>query len=590
MESARPRIVRRRPRRGSIERPVNTRLVRSASLVLVLPLLLVGFTIARPGPLPPSPLPPIFDAATTTRLTRDLARDYPSRVPGSSGAIRAAGWYREQLALYGLSVRVDAWDERVPGLGTVALQNLITIVPGQSNEAIAIVAHRDNRPGTSGANDNASGTAALIELARPYARSAIGTPGVQPVHTLVFVSTDAGAYGDAGVRRFLRTPAGKRVVTALVLDGLAGGGRPRVSVGGLDGRSPAPSLVRTLTARVDAAVPAGAKRPGLFEQAIGLGLGFGYGEQAILLGGDVSAVRIGNASDGVPLAGADEPSEIRPTSIARLGGAAEAVLGSLDQAVALPTSTHGFLFLGDRAVRGWSLQLLLIALLVPFAAALVDLHARLRRRGVRIAPAFVAVRRRLGFWLFTGASVLVASLAGVFAHDRAGPLAAGDPSVAGWPVLGLVALGAVIVLGWLVARMRLLPRRPVTVEEDVAGQLAGLVTLGLAAVLTALANPYALGFLAPSILAWTWLPQLGDRPRWARDTLYGIGLVGPPLVLVVLAAELDIGARSALYAISLSTTGVVPWLQTLAVLVWAAAAAQLGAVEAGRYAPGRASG
>lgn len=590
MESARPRIVRRRPRRGSIERPVNVRLVRSASLVLVVPVLLLGFTIARPGPLPPSPLPSTFDGPTSTRLTRDLARDYPTRVPGSAGARRAAGWYREQLALYALPVRVDTWQEDVPGLGRVELQNLVTVVPGQSSEAIAVVAHRDNRPETSGANDNASGTAALIELARPYARSALGTPGVQPLHTLVFVSTDAGAYGAAGMRRFVRTPQGRRVVTAIVLDGISGPERPVVRVGGVGGRSPAPSLVRTLTARVDDALPAGIRRPGLLEQAVGLGLRFGYGEQAVLLDAGVAAVRFGNAGDGVPLSGSDEPVGIRAGMVARLGGAAEATLASLDQGVALPRSTHGYLFLGDRAIRGWSLQLLLVSLLVPFAAMLVDLHVRLRRRGVRIGPAFAAVRRRLGFWLTVGGAVLLASLAGVFAHDRDGVPSAGDPAYGSWPVVGLILLGLAIVLAWLVARMRLLPRRPVTVEEEVAGQLAGLVTLGAAAVLTALANPYALGFLAPSILAWAWLPQLGGRPRWLRDLLYGIGLVAPPLVLVVLAAQLDLGARSVLYAVSLATTGIVPWLQTLALLVWTAAAAQLGAVEAGRYAPGRESG
>lgn len=590
MDSARPRIVRRRPRRGSIERPVNARLVRTASLVLILPILLVGFTIARPGPLPPSQLPPTFDGPTATRLARDLARDYPNRVPDSAGARGAAEWVRAQLALYDLPVRVDAWDERVPGLGLVRLQNLVSVVPGQSADAIAIVAHRDDSRGSSGANDNGSGTAALIELARPYARGAGGQEGVQPLHTLVFVSTDAGAYGGAGIRRFVQSRIGRTVVTALVLDGLAGGQRPVVRVSGPGGRSPAPSLVRTVTARVDAALPAGIRRPGLVEQAVGLGLRFGYGEQAPLLGAGISAVRFGNAPDGTSPPGSDELEDIRSVTLTRLGGAAEAVLASLDQAVALPRSTHGFLFFGDRAVRGWSLQLLLVALLVPFAAVVVDLYARVRRRGVRVAPAFVAIRRRLGFWLVAGLAVLVASTAGVFPHDRPGAIAAGDPGVTRWPVLGLIVLGAVIVLAWLVARVRLLPRRPVTVEEEVAGQLAGLTTLGAAAVLTAIANPYALLFVAPSILAWTWLPQLGDGPRWARDLLYGVGLAAPAVVLIVLAAQLDLGARAALYAVSLATTGIVPWLQTLALLVWAAAAAQLGAVEAGRYAPGRESG
>ena len=66
-----------------------------------------------------------------------------------------------------------------------------------------ITAHRDNNGEGQGANDNASGTAALVELARAYA-PATGTTTVatQPSHTLVFVSTDGGAFGALGAARF----------------------------------------------------------------------------------------------------------------------------------------------------------------------------------------------------------------------------------------------------------------------------------------------------------------------------------------------------------------------------------------------------
>ncbi|MBM3678591.1 MAG: Zn-dependent exopeptidase M28, partial [Actinobacteria bacterium] len=310
MESARPRIVRRRPRRGSIERPINLRLVRSASLALVVPVLLVGFTIARPGPLPPSATPSAFDAASATLLAQTLARDKPARVPGSATALAAGLWYREQLALYALPTSTDRWRETIRGLGTVQLQNVVTVIEGQSAAAIAVVAHRDSGAGTNGANDNASGTAALIELARAYAPTSSGSAGVRPLHTLVFLSTDAAAFGGAGIRRFLASPIARDVIAAVVLDGIGGSARPAIRVGGIGGRSPAPSLVRTVASRIDGAVPMGARSPGLLEQVVGLGLGFGYGEQAVLLGSGISAVRIGNSSDGEGAPGADPTSAI----------------------------------------------------------------------------------------------------------------------------------------------------------------------------------------------------------------------------------------------------------------------------------------
>ena len=51
------RATRRRPRRGSLERPVDGRLYRSTFLVVSLPLLILAFSITRPATLP-APLGP----------------------------------------------------------------------------------------------------------------------------------------------------------------------------------------------------------------------------------------------------------------------------------------------------------------------------------------------------------------------------------------------------------------------------------------------------------------------------------------------------------------------------------------------------
>ena len=200
------RATRRRPRRGSLERPVDGRLYRSAFLVVSLPLLILAFSITRPATLPAPLLPPNFDGPATHALAVEFAGKFSARTPGSAGDLGAAAWFREQFAAYGLPVTSDTWRQDVPGLGRIRLQNLWAVAAGRSSDAIVVLAHRDNTGVGPGANDNATGTAALVELARSYAETG-GTQSGQPVraaHTVVFLSTDGGSYGGLGAVRFVQ--------------------------------------------------------------------------------------------------------------------------------------------------------------------------------------------------------------------------------------------------------------------------------------------------------------------------------------------------------------------------------------------------
>ena len=218
---------------------------------------------------------------------------------------------------------------------------------------------------SAGANDNASGTAALIELARPYALAGTTESARTPLHTLVFLSTDGGAYGSLGAARFAeRSPLADRAVAVVSLDGLAGSATTRLELAGLDGRSPPPVLVRTADARISAETGTAPVRPGVLTQLVSLALPFGYGEQAPVLGAGEPALRITTGSDAGTPSGGDELEGLRPARLGQLGRASEALLNSLDSAVELPDSTDGALFLGDRVVRGWALQLLLLAAVV----------------------------------------------------------------------------------------------------------------------------------------------------------------------------------------------------------------------------------
>ena len=224
--------------------------MRVGFVVVVPAILAMLFSISTTGTLPRYPLEPLFDAANAATMVETLSTQYPSRVPGSEGAADAAFWYRETVAALGLSTEEDVWAEDLADLGTVELRNVVTVVPGRSDETIVVVAHRDNAGTDQPLGDNASGTAALIELARGFAPQEFG-PDPLPDRTLVLVSTDAGSYGGAGAARFAETSELARgAIAVVVLDGLGGRGRPRIAIAGDKPVSPARPLVRTAAVRV----------------------------------------------------------------------------------------------------------------------------------------------------------------------------------------------------------------------------------------------------------------------------------------------------------------------------------------------------
>ncbi len=580
-----PRRHHVRSGRGSLDRPINTPLVRATALLLVGPLLLLALSIGRPGPFPDAQLPNAFDGPSAAALATELARDYPDRAPGSAGATGAAAWYRETLRLYALATAPDVWDQTIPGLGRVQLRNLVTVIPGLRKDAILFVAHRDNRGVGPGANNNASGTAALIELVRAYGRLGTIAGRPQPQHTLIFLSSDGGAYGGYGAERFASTsPLRERVKAAIALEGLAGKARPRLEIAGFGTRSPAPALTRTVDVQVAAQMGESPARPDWLVQLTALGLPFGYGEQAPFLSRQISAVRLTTAAENGSDAAGDVPAALDAAVLAKLGRAAESVLASLDGGIELAGGTAANVYLGDRVVRGWAIEFVFLVALVPFLVGSIDLFARMWRRGLLLAGAWRALRVRFGFWLWVGLLVWVGALTGIFPRDSVLPPAPDSPMVTDLPVAGLIALGAVAALGWLRARRPLTPTEPAEEDDVLAGYAVTLLALGGVAIATALISPYGLAFVIPSLYAWLWLPQM-ERTGWARDALYGVGLLGPVLATVAIGTSLGLGFDTPYYLVSLMTLGFIPWTTVLVLITWTAIASQLGALAAGRYRP-----
>ena len=573
-----------RARRGPPERPINARTVRGTWLLVALPLLLAAFTVGRPQPLPPPALPAAFDGETAATLAAELARDYPERSPGTAGALGAAQWFREQLRLYGFEAEAEPFRADIPGRGRVELRNLVAVAQGPSPRAIVFLAHRDNTGFGAGGNDNASGTAALIELARAYA-PVQGQAGVQarPAHTLVFVSTDGGAYGALGAAHFAEhSPYADNALAVVSLDAL-GGAAPRLVFDGDTPRSPAASFVRTAAERILEETGREPDRSSALRQLLDLGFPFTLGEQGPLVARGLPALTLTTVGDGAPPA--DEEAPIRPASLAELGRAAQSLLGSLDAGLELTRGTTSYVYLDRRIVLGWALQLVLIASLLPFAIGAVDLFARCRRRRIPLLPALRSLRSRLAFWAYAGVLVLLATSLGLFPDGVDGrPLPPHAPGVGEPPVAGVAVLVALGVGGWLAGRDRLIPRRPATATETLGGYSVALLALGLVALLVVATNPYALLYLLPSLYAWLWLPQAYDGPGLVRGALLATGFTGPLLLVVSFAERQELGLEAPWYLLSLVATGYVPWLAVAIALAWLAAASQLAALAGGRYA------
>ena len=583
-----PRPARRRPRLGSLERPVSGRLYRGTWLLVGMPLLLAAFSVSKATPLPaPQPnLPPTFDRAGTVALAADLAGSYPDRVPGTAGAAGAAQWVSDQLTPYGLRAVEDRFRALVPGHGRQTLVNQIVTIPGRLPTELVVMAHRDDGGAGPGANDNASGVATLVQLARSYGTpvAAPGTRAISPLHTLVFVATDGGAFGALGARRFARTHTG-HVLAVIDLAALAGSGPPRLVLTGSEPRLAAPGFVETAAQRILDASGSRPHRPTAFGQLIDLAFPFTLYEQGPLLERGQPALTLTSAGERPPAGFSDQAKRLDVIRLGQLGGAAQQLLRWLDSGVELAPGTKSYVYFGPRILPGWAIELVLISAVAPFLVAAVDLFARCRRRHIPLAPAFRSYRSRAGFWLWAAAIFMLFALVSVWPSAPSVALPPDVPPATHWPALGLLGFAVLCALGWLVARARLVPRRPVSPSEEIAGTAAALLALAVVALLVVATNPFALVFLLPSLHAWLWLPHARARPLWAPVALLAAGSLGPLLLLGSLAWRYGLGLDAPWYLAELTATGYVRLPSVVIAAGWLAAAGQMAALATGRYAP-----
>lgn len=149
------------------------------------------------------------------RLLRDLsilAHDsMEGRRTGTPGNERARAFLLESFPATGLQPLDGEWTREfsfVPRGGSDEMTgvNILGVIRGSAEPELFVVvtAHYDhlgirNDEIYNGADDNASGTAALLELARSFAEA-------PPRHSLLFVALDAEEMGLQGARTFVANP------------------------------------------------------------------------------------------------------------------------------------------------------------------------------------------------------------------------------------------------------------------------------------------------------------------------------------------------------------------------------------------------
>ena len=181
----------------------------------------VGLTLAALVAAAPGRSEPAAAGERALATVRQLARE---RVAGSAGELATA---RAVAARFrALGYRVVEQRFALPRGGTS--RNVVALTPGRAR--VVIGAHMDGVAGSVAANDNASGVAVVLELARALA----GRDGVSFAAIGAEERAETGSPIHLGAQRLARglSPAGKRLVVVLDMVGVG----TRLHVRGIERR------------------------------------------------------------------------------------------------------------------------------------------------------------------------------------------------------------------------------------------------------------------------------------------------------------------------------------------------------------------
>ncbi|MBW2460374.1 MAG: M28 family peptidase [Deltaproteobacteria bacterium] len=147
------------------------------------------YALALPGDSAPMPL--AAETAEETALAASLEGDVRAlsvdigvrNMQEPEALARAADWLDTSWSAAGYEVEREAYE-----VGGAEVENLFTELPGNefAHEVVVVGAHYDSAEGTPGADDNASGVAALLALSRAFA----GAPRRRTIRFVAFVNEE----------------------------------------------------------------------------------------------------------------------------------------------------------------------------------------------------------------------------------------------------------------------------------------------------------------------------------------------------------------------------------------------------------------
>ena len=141
--------------------------------------------------------------------------DLEGRKPGNPGNFLAVSFIRKEFESYGLEMHLQKftytfrWRVGLFRWRTIEVEtmNVIGILRGTSDKHVVIGAHMDHLGldgdgnAYNGADDNASGTTAVLELAEAFGKSA-----TKPKDTIIFIAFNAEELGLLGSKHYVNNP------------------------------------------------------------------------------------------------------------------------------------------------------------------------------------------------------------------------------------------------------------------------------------------------------------------------------------------------------------------------------------------------
>jgi Peptidase family M28 len=548
--------------------------------VSLIPLVLTVLLVRQPT-LPPTPTRSLsFDGGAAATQGAALLALPGGWAPGEPGDQAAAAVVASKLGRYGYHVKTQFFGADLPGRPNVSLENVIAYKTGTGAGNVAVIAHRDGT-GT-GADDNASSTGVMLELARELAS--------QPRQRgLIFVSTDGGTTGGQGAAHFASSWAKlHHIDAAIVLDAIAApdGSPVRIVLRADAPRGTSATVVGAARRALGTWGHVSADMPGALDQLTGLAVPYAVTEQGPLVARGIPAVTL--------TSGPTAPAHTHPVfaplvggQLGRVGNAVINLVAELDTAPQIDPAGHAEIYLQSSVIRGILLELALAALLAPFITCVLDAVARCRRRRLPLAPAMAALGWRCATWLV---GLVVLWLLPLFpGHLASGvPVAPPGRGSIGLTWTGiLLAVAAALVFRQFVARPRIAPVGPMAAAERTTGFVTSLLGLVFASLAIVSVNPFALILVLPAAHAWLWMEAVARRGRRAMLGLFVAGAVIGPLLVLGELWRLGLGASAFRAVLATVASGYFSPPLAAALAVALGAGAQLATVIAGRYSPAR---